>query len=310
MLQVEALTKVFGDFTALDGVSFSVAEGEIVGLLGENGAGKTTTLRILAGALYPTSGWVRIGGCDLLSNHLAAKRKVGYLPERLPLDDAMRVRPYLDYVARLRGLDSDERADSIDRVLDACHLRDIAERGIGVLSRGMRMRVALAQALVHNPELLLLDEPTAGLDPEQVINMRELIRSLAGHHTILFSSHNLNEVSECCSRVVLLRGGQVVAEDSVSVLTGLDGREETVFLRLTRPPDDLHDALLALEGVVGVEPGPPELGTVVVRTVVTPGIRERLVAEVVSRGWGLCEVRQVSDTLEDVFHRHAAGNGE
>ncbi|MDH5527946.1 MAG: ABC transporter ATP-binding protein, partial [Nitrospirota bacterium] len=251
----------------------------------------------------------RVGGSDILADHLSAKRKVGYLPEKLPLDDGMRVRPYLDYVARLRGLSREERGDAIDRVLGACHLDTIAERGIGVLSRGMRMRVALAQALVHNPELLLLDEPTAGLDPEQVINMRELIRSLAGHHTILFSSHNLNEVSECCSRVVLLRGGKVVAQDSVSVLTGLDGAMETLFLRMTRAPEDLRAALIALEGVVEVEPGPPDTGTVVVRMTVTPGVRERLVAEVVSRGWGLCEIRQISESLEDVFHRHTTGAG-
>lgn len=302
MLDVEGLSKRFGAITALDGVSFAIAEGEVVGLLGENGAGKTTTLRLLSGALYPTAGKVFIGGRDLFREPLLAKRKVGYLPEQLPLDPAMRVRRYLDYVGRLRGLNAAERAEGVRHVLSVCGLEGVAERGIGALSRGLRTRVGLAQALVHNPELVLLDEPTAGLDPQQVLNMRELILSLSGHHTILFSSHNLNEVSECCKRVVLLREGRVVAEDALASLEGRAGDTRVLRLRLAEPPDDVCGALTGLAEVTHAEPAD---GAVLVTVLANDGVRERLAAEAVARGWGLCELTEVSESLADLFHRHS-----
>jgi len=308
MLEVEGLTKRFGAITALEDVSFSIAEGEVVGLLGENGAGKTTTLRLLSGALYPSAGRVVIGGRNLFREPLSAKRKVGYLPEQLPLDPAMRVRGYLDYVACLKGLNRRERAEGVRHVLAVCDLEGVAERGIGFLSRGLRTRVGLAQSLVHNPELVLLDEPTAGLDPQQVLNMRELILSLAGHHTILFSSHNLHEVSECCNRVVLLKEGRLVAQDALASLEGRGGDTRMLRLRLSNPPEDLEDALASLPDVKHVEPDGDQTGAVRITVRAVDGVRERLAAEVVSRGWGLGELSEVSDTLEDVFHRHAGAD--
>jgi len=306
MLDVEGLTKRFGAVTALDDVSFAIAEGEVVGLLGENGAGKTTTLRLLAGSLYPTAGKIFIGGRDLFREPLLAKRKVGYLPEQLPLDGRMRVRAYLDYVGRLRGLSSRDRADGVRHVLAVCGLEGVAERGIAALSRGLRTRVGLAQALVHNPELVLLDEPTAGLDPQQVLRMRELILSLSGHHTILFSSHNLHEVSECCKRVVVLKEGRVAAEDALASLEGKDGDTRVLRLRLSQPPDDVCGALAALAEVTHAEPAD---GAVLVTVLASEGVRERLAAEVVARGWGLCEMSEMSESLEDVFQRHVGVEG-
>jgi ABC-2 type transport system ATP-binding protein len=301
MLDVEGLTKRFGAVTALEDVTFSIAEGEVVGLLGENGAGKTTTLRLLAGSLFPSAGKIFIGGRDLFREPLLAKRKVGYLPEQLPLDAGMRVRPYLDYVARLRGLSARERADGVGHVLAVCGLEGVAERGIGALSRGLRTRVGLAQALVHNPELVLLDEPTAGLDPQQVRNMRELILSLSGHHTILFSSHNLHEVSECCKRVLVLKEGRVAAEDALASLEGRDGDSRVLRVRMSKPPDDVCGVLAGLAEVTHAEPAE---GFVLVTVLANEGVRERLAAEVVARGWGLCEMTEVSESLEDVFQRH------
>ena len=309
MLQVQSLTKRFGDIAALDGAEFSIGEGEVVGLLGENGAGKTTTLKLLSGALFPTSGKVIIGGRDMGRDFLGARRMVGYLPEKLPLDKRMRVRRYLDYVASLRGIPGKQRADAVDRVLTLCTLEGVAKRNIGVLSRGLKMRVGLAQALVHNPELVLLDEPTAGLDPQQVLNMRELIFSLAGNHTILFSSHNLTEVSECCSRVVLLRAGKVVAEDALASLAGKREGKETVFMRFVRPPDNLLSQLAEIPNVTHVEAaGGGAPGTVLVQVQSAEGVRERLIENVVYRSWGLCEFREVTNNLAELFQRRPEEN--
>jgi len=306
MLEVEGLTKWFGGVAVLDDVSFTVGEGEVVGLLGENGAGKTTTLRLLSGALYPTAGRITIGGRDLIKSPLAAKRKVGYLPEQLPLDTGMRVEPYLHYVARLRGLSRRERAEGVRHVLAVCRLDEVADRNIGALSRGLKMRVALAQALVHNPELVLLDEPTAGLDPQQVLNMRELILSLSGHHTILFSSHNLTEVSECCNRVVLLKGGRVAAEDALAALEGRAGETRMLRLRLSQAPEDPCGELSHMPDVILAEPADGAVpGTVMVTVKPVEGVRERLAAEVTGKGWGLCELVEVTESLAEVFQRHA-----
>jgi len=308
MLEVSALGKRFGDVQALDDVSFSLDEGEIVGLLGENGAGKTTTLRLLSGALMPDTGQVTIGGRNLFADRLTTRRKVGYLPEQLPLDEQMRVRPFLDYVARLRGLNRAERADGIERVLHSCALEELADRGIGLLSRGGRMRVALAQALVHNPEVLLLDEPTAGLDPQQVLNMRRLILSLSGHHTILFSSHNLTEVAAVCNRIIFLKQGRLVAEDVLS--TAGNGGGEMLLLRFSNAPADV-DLLLAAMPVVGtveaVPGGGP--GALSVHLKQGDGVREQLAERVAMMGWGLCEMRPMSGNLTAFFQHHAAAVG-
>ncbi len=309
MLQVEHLSKRFGPVTALDDVSFELAEGEIVGLLGENGAGKTTTLRLMAGELLPSRGRVSIDGRDLFSDVVLTRRKVGYLPEQLPLDPHMRVGAFLDYVARLRGLNARERRAGVAQVLDSCGLAQLTDRSVGALSRGGRMRVGLAQALVHNPEVVLLDEPTAGLDPQQVLNMRKLILSLAGHHTILFSSHNLTEVAAVCNRIVFLKEGRLVAEDVLSTVSEEGG--ELLLMRFSVAPPDLCSQLAAMPAVASAEPVPAGgPGAVSVQLHAGEGLRETLVERVAMMGWGLCEMRPMAGNLTAFFQHHAGTPSE
>ncbi len=297
MIRVEGLVKEYGTFRALDHVSFHVTRGEIVGFLGPNGAGKTTTMRTITGYMPPTAGTVKVAGLDVVTDSLEVRRRVGYLPETVPLYREMRVNEYLSYAAALRGVE--EREDAVSRVVDACGLGDVRDRIIGRLSKGYRQRVGLAQALVHDPELLVLDEPTIGLDPRQIRLVRELIRDLAGDHTVLLSTHILPEVAELCQRVLIIDKGRIVAEDTPDRLqAGLQGGQ-IVRVQVARPGDGL---VVALRGVPGVETvrglAPDRL-----ELAFAPGVDGRAaVAEALVRGgWGLLEMQSVSMSLEDVF---------
>ena len=232
MLAVRQLAKRFGDVVALHDVSFEVGRGEIVGFLGPNGAGKTTTLRILSTFLTPDAGTAVVGGHDSARQPMAVRRKLGYLPEHPPLYLDHTVEEYLGFCAALRGVPRRKRAGALASVLERCGLGDVRGRLLGNLSKGFRQRVGLAQALVHGPEVLVLDEPTVGLDPQQIRGIRELIRSLAGEHTVLLSTHILPEVAAVCGRVVIVHRGRVVADAPVSELTGAGSLEEA-FLRVT-----------------------------------------------------------------------------
>jgi len=297
MIRVEGLVKEYGTFRALDHVSFHVTRGEIVGFLGPNGAGKTTTMRTITGYMPPTAGTVKVAGLDVVTDSLEVRRRVGYLPETVPLYREMRVNEYLSYAAALRGVE--EREGAVSRVVDACGLGDVRDRIIGRLSKGYRQRVGLAQALVHDPELLVLDEPTIGLDPRQIRLVRELIRDLAGDHTVLLSTHILPEVAELCQRVLIIDKGRIVAEDTPDRLqAGLQGGQ-IVRVQVARPGDGL---VVALRGVPGVETvrglAPDRL-----ELAFAPGVDGRAaVAEALVRGgWGLLEMQSVSMSLEDVF---------
>jgi len=297
MIRVEGLVKEYGTFRALDHVSFHVTRGEIVGFLGPNGAGKTTTMRTITGYMPPTAGTVKVAGLDVVTDSLEVRRRVGYLPETVPLYREMRVNEYLSYAAALRGVE--EREGAVSRVVDACGLGDVRDRIIGHLSKGYRQRVGLAQALVHDPELLVLDEPTIGLDPRQIRLVRELIRDLAGDHTVLLSTHILPEVAELCQRVLIIDKGRIVAEDTPDRLqAGLQGGQ-IVRVQVARPGDGL---VVALRGVPGVETvrglAPDRL-----ELAFAPGVDGRAaVAEALVRGgWGLLEMQSVSMSLEDVF---------
>ncbi len=297
MIRVEGLTKEYGRFCALNDVSFTVERGEIVGFLGPNGAGKTTTMRILTGYMPPTEGTAVVGGFDVVEDSLEVRRRVGYLPESVPLYREMRVREYLDFYGALRGVE--DRQGAVARVIDACNLGDVRDRIIGRLSKGYRQRVGLAQALVHSPELLVLDEPTIGLDPRQIRGVRELIRDLAGEHTVLLSTHILPEVTELCQRVLIIDKGRIVAEDTPDRLqAGLQGAQK-VRVQLARPDGGAVEALRALLGVADVEVLAPD------RLVVTLDGEidgRAAVAETLVRGgWGLLEMQSVSVSLEDVF---------
>lgn len=230
MVEVSGLTKFYGDLRAIADVSFVAPPGRIVGFLGPNGAGKTTTMRIITGFLPPTSGSVKVAGYDVATDSLAARRKIGYLPENPPLYLDMRVAAYLRFMGRLRGVAKREIAAAVDRVLEMCGLQEVAGRLIRQLSRGYRQRVGLAQALVHNPSVLVLDEPTIGLDPKQIVEIRALIRRLAPERTVILSTHILPEVSQICHKVVIINDGRVVVEDELSELTRGTTLEE-VFMR-------------------------------------------------------------------------------
>ncbi|MGW8321414.1 MAG: ABC transporter ATP-binding protein [Thermodesulfobacteriota bacterium] len=232
MIKVEGLTKRYGDVTAIEDLSFQVEKGEIVGFLGPNGAGKTTTMRIITGFLSSTDGTVSVSGQDIFEKPMEVKKRIGYLPEQPPLYADMTVAGYLKFVAKIKGVPRSARADAIDRMVERCGLKDVRKKIIGKLSKGYRQRVGLAQAMIHDPQVLILDEPTIGLDPKQIIEIRELVKSLAGDQTIILSTHILPEVTMICQRCLIIDRGRIVADDSLEALTA-QGSLESVFLKLT-----------------------------------------------------------------------------
>src|SRR5437660_10788968 len=227
MIKVEGLTKRYARTVAVDNISFEVEKGQIVGFLGPNGAGKTTTMRVLTCFLPPTEGTANVAGFDVLEHPMQVKKRIGYLPETPPLYPEMEVSEYLDFVGQLKGIPSADIKRRVDEVEDRCALGDVRTKLIAKLSKGYRQRVGLAQAIIHNPDVLILDEPTSGLDPKQIIEIRELLRALAGDHTIILSTHILSEVEHSCERVIIISQGKVVAQDSVANLTNrLRGQEQ------------------------------------------------------------------------------------
>jgi ABC-2 type transport system ATP-binding protein len=232
MIRVEGLTKRYGDVTAVEDISFQVKKGEIVGFLGPNGAGKTTTMRMITGYLPSTDGTVTVSGFDIFEKPMEVKKRIGYLPEHPPVYGDMTVEGYLKFVAKIRGVPRSGRAEAMDRVITRCGLKEAGDTIIGKLSKGYKQRVGLAQAMIHDPEVLILDEPTIGLDPKQIIEIRELIKSLAGEQTIILSTHILPEVTMICQRCLIIDRGRIVADDSMENLTAQESLE-SVFLKLT-----------------------------------------------------------------------------
>lgn len=241
MIEVQHLTKRYGDFTAVSDVSFSVASGQILGFLGPNGSGKTTTMRVITGFLPATSGTVKVAGFDVFDDSFEVRKRIGYLPENPPLYNDMTVAAYLRFVARIKGMPRADIADALDHVLTRCGLTTMTNRVTGHLSKGFRQRVGLAQAIIHNPSVLVLDEPTIGLDPQQIIEIRALIKELAGVHTVVLSTHILPEVVQVCEKVVIINAGRVVVEDVLANLTQGQTLEE-VFLRAIAQ-EDARDGL-------------------------------------------------------------------
>ncbi len=303
MIEVQHLTKRYGRVTAVDDVSFRVEPGEILGFLGPNGAGKTTTMRILTGYMPATEGQAMVAGYDVFSHPLEAKKRTGYLPETPPLYPDMTVREYLDFVARIKGVPSGDRKSRVNTVMQRTHVDDMAGRACGKLSKGYRQRVGLAQAIIHNPEVLILDEPTAGLDPKQIIETRNLIRSLAGSHTIVLSTHILPEVSQTCQRVVIINKGRVVAVDTPDNLTARLRGAETLYVQVDAAGADAGAILAAVPGVTRVAPADmrPGTGAFEVQTERGRDVRRELSREIVTRGWGLLELRPMRISLEEVF---------
>src|SRR5438045_1468646 len=252
MIEVEGLTKRYGERTAINGLTFQANKGEVVGFLGPNGAGKTTTMRILTGYMPPSEGRATVAGYDVFDHPIEAKRRTVYLPETPPLYPDMTVREYLDFVGKIKGVSPRDRKQRVLAVMERTHIADMAERHCGNLSKGHRQRVGLAQALIHNPEVLILDEPTAGLDPKQIIETRDLIRGLAGDHTIVLSTHILPEVAQTCQRVVIINRGRVVAVDTPDALTARLKGAETMYVQVDAGSDEAGPALAQIPGVTRV----------------------------------------------------------
>jgi ABC-2 type transport system ATP-binding protein len=303
MIEVQNLTKRYGPVTAVDNVTFRAEPGEILGFLGPNGAGKTTTMRVITGYMPASEGKVTVAGYDVFEQPIEAKRRTGYLPETPPLYPDMTVREYLLFVARIKGIPRREVSQRVDEALKRTWVADMANRHCAKLSKGYRQRVGLAQAIIHNPDVLVLDEPTAGLDPKQIIESRQLIRELGGTHTIILSTHILPEVSQTCQRVVIINKGKVVAVDTPSNLTARLRGSETMFLQIAGTQDEVSAALSAVPGVSRVAATTSRDGIVEVEVDSEKGrdVRRDLAAVVVGRGLGLLELRPMRMSLEDIF---------
>ncbi len=305
MIEVQHLTKHYGRVTAVDDVSFRVERGEILGFLGPNGAGKTTTMRILTGYIPATDGRATVAGYDVFEHPIEAKRRTGYLPETPPLYPDMTVREYLEFVARIKmgSITSAQRRARIGAVMERTRIADVANRHCAKLSKGYRQRVGLAQAIIHNPEVLILDEPTAGLDPKQIIETRELIRSLAGDHTVILSTHILPEVAQTCQRVVIINKGRVVAVDSPENLTARLRGNETMYVQVDGGGPDAARLLESIPGVTRVSLADQRNGTAGYEIESAKGqdVRRELARAIVARGWGLLELRPVRMSLEEIF---------
>ena len=303
MIEVQHLTKRYGPVTAVDDVSFKAERGEILGFLGPNGAGKTTTMRILTGYMPPSEGTALVGGYDVQQKPIEAKRRTGYLPETPPLYPDMSVRDYLDFCARIKGVPRSERTARVKTTMERTRIADVARRQCGKLSKGYRQRVGLAQALLHNPEVLILDEPTAGLDPKQIIETRRLIKGLGGDHTIILSTHILPEVSQTCNRIVIINRGRVVAVDTPDNLTSRLRGSATMYVQVDAMGADAEQALSSIPGVtrVSVSDRRDAIAGYEVDSESGRDVRRDLAAAVVSRGWGLLELRPVRMSLEEIF---------
>ncbi|MGE5587194.1 MAG: ABC transporter ATP-binding protein [Clostridia bacterium] len=316
MIEVENLTKMYGRARGVEDLTFSVEQGEILGFLGPNGAGKTTTMRIITGYLAATSGTVRVGGHDVFEEPMETRRRIGYLPENPPLYREMTVKSYLHFACEIKGITKSRRAGQVARVVEACGLGPVYGRLIQNVSRGFKQRVGLAQALLGDPDVLILDEPTVGLDPRQIIEIRELIRSLGGKHTVILSSHILPEVSMVCGRVVIINNGSLVAIDTPEGLARRLRGSQCLAVRVRGPREAVEAEVGALAGVrsVSVEeagagrrsdaaPGHEGEVHLSVETELSADVREALFFKMAERGWPILEMRFVDLSLEDVFLR-------
>jgi ABC-2 type transport system ATP-binding protein len=303
MIEVENLTKRYGPRTAVDNVSFKVHKGEILGFLGPNGAGKTTTMRILTGYLSATAGAARVAGYDVFENPLEVKKRVGYLPETPPLYQDMRVDDFLDFVSKIKGIPGKDRKRRIDDSIEKARITDVRSRFIGRLSKGYRQRVGLAQAIIANPEVLILDEPTAGLDPKQIHETRDLIKGLGGDHTIVLSTHILPEVSMTCSRVLIIAKGRVVAEDTPDNLMQRMQSAASFRVEVRGDAASVESALRAVNGIMSVHAKGSADGLAAFDLEAGDGrdVRADVARAVVQKGYDLLSLQRTGMSLEDIF---------
>jgi ABC-2 type transport system ATP-binding protein len=304
LIEVDNLVKYYGPHPALRGVTFSAEKGEVLGLLGPNAAGKTTTMRILTGYMPASSGTAKVAGFDIAEQAIEAKRHIGYLPENVPLYPEMTVNSYLGFVADLRGVPSRHKKERLGEVCEMAHITHVRGSLVGKLSRGYRQRVGIAQALIHRPSVVILDEPTIGLDPKQIIETRQLIKNLGGDHTVVLSSHILPEVSMTCNRVVIISEGRVAAVDTPDNLTRRLQGASRVHLEVRGPAELLASTLRAVPGVLAVSTEQGQAPNSVICTVECESetdARERLAAVIITSGWGLLEMRGLGLSLEEIF---------
>ena len=299
MIEIRDLTKSYGPYQAVDRLSFSVKKGEVVGFLGPNGAGKTTTMKMITGFMPPTSGSVRVAGFDVFEDPIEVKKRIGYLPETPPLYGEMTVEDYLRFVARLKGVESSRLKTLVDRAVEKTDLGSVRKRTIQNLSKGYRQRIGISQALVADPEILILDEPTVGLDPRQVAEVRNLIKDLAGQHTIILSTHILPEVQAVCERIIIINRGRIVAEDSLEGLGRRMSGSTRVYLKVIEMKTSAMEDLKTLNGVRNVLSRGG--GLFEIDTDAGAGVTPKVAETVVSRGCGLLELREEQMNLEDVF---------
>ena len=303
MITVENLTKRYPAKTAIEGVSFKVEKGEILGFLGPNGAGKTTTMRIVTGFMPASDGTVSVDGFDVFEHPIDVRRRIGYLPESPPLYLEMSVTGYLRFVAKIKGVPKDKLDSEVKRVMDRVSITDVRERIIAKLSKGYKQRVGLAQALLNDPPVLILDEPTIGLDPKQIHEVRELIKALAGNHTVVLSTHILPEVEQTCHRVVIIDRGKIVAVDTPQNLRFQLQGAERVFMEIQGPASEIKSKLKAVPGVIDVQAVESSDGRTrfQIEGELRKDIRGDLARTVVQNGWGLYELQSASMSLEDIF---------
>ena len=304
MIEVKDLTKYYGSYLAIENVNFQVGKGEILGFLGPNGAGKTTTMRIITGFMPPSSGSASVGGYDVVDKSLEARKRIGYLPETVPLYTDMTVQGYLGFMGTLRGMNPKRTRARTAEVIDVCRLGDYRKTIIGKLSKGFRQRVGIAQAILHEPEVLVLDEPTIGIDPIQVVETRSLIKELGREHTVILSTHILPEVSMVCKRVVIIHEGQVVAEDTPRNLAERLQGVEKVQVEIRGPDDQVSKALSSIRGVMSVSTSlDGDRGTYTVEAKQGLDLRTTIAKVVTSNGWGLLTIQLVGMSLEEIFLR-------
>ncbi|HNQ24167.1 MAG TPA: ABC transporter ATP-binding protein [Phycisphaerae bacterium] len=302
MIEVRQLSKRFGAIVAVDQVSFAVDRGGVVGFLGPNGAGKTTTIRILTCYHPATSGWATVGGHDVFTESMAVRRRIGYLPESAPLYPEMRVREFLQFRGKLRGMAAAQRTKAIERVAERCWLTEFIGRPIGQLSKGMRQRVGLADAIMHEPDVLILDEPTIGLDPAQIRETRKLIQQLGHDHTVLLSSHILSEVEQVCTRAIIIAMGRIVAQGAPQELRSQFSSTGRFSAEIKGPRAEVEKAIRALPAVAKVSTQEADVWLrLSIETKDQQDPREDVFRLVASKGWSLREIRVEGATLEDFF---------
>ena len=312
MIEVRNLRKTYGPTVAVDDISFDVAKGEVLGFLGPNGAGKTTTMRVLTCYIPPDSGTATVAGHDTATQSIEVRRKIGYLPESAPLYLDMDVTEYLGFVAEVRGLPPPDRPRRIRDMIDLCNLGSVRRRPVGELSKGFRQRVGLAQTLIHDPEVLILDEPTTGLDPNQIVQIRELIKHIGREKTVILSTHILQEVEATCSRVQIINDGRIVARGTTDELTRLATGDTRVIVRLKAPPQLVEPKLRALPNVTGIRDmgGAEDAGAryeVIGSGVQGDSMEESLFRLAVESGWVLTEMTRETQSLEQVFQKLTRG---